>query len=259
MQDLICISHLRWDFVWQRPQHILSRLAQQYKVFFVEEPVTNTEISEPLLDIATGRGDNPVTVIRLMQPAQEDRWIGHGDPETQSTYERLLAQFFDQPGNKNRIMWLYTPMAAPFADVLKPDLLVYDVMDELSAFKGAPAALRDQDRAMLRTADVVFTGGVSMYRARLPYADNIHLFPSGVEIAHFARAASPTMPRPSDIAQMSGPIIGYFGVIDERMDMPVVSDLASSHPEWNVVMLGPVVKIDPSELPKAQVFPRLLD
>jgi UDP-galactopyranose mutase len=124
-------------------------------------------------------------------------------------------------------------------------------MDELSAFKGAPAALREQDRTMLQKADVVFTGGVSMYRARLPYANNIHLFPSGVEIAHFARAASPTMPRPSDIAQMSGPIIGYFGVIDERMDMPVVSDLASSHPEWNVVMLGPVVKIDPNELPKA--------
>jgi UDP-galactopyranose mutase len=251
MQDLICISHLRWDFVWQRPQHILSRLTKQYRVFFVEEPMTDTEASEPRLAISAGRGENTVTVIRLMQPARKDRWIGHGDPDTQSTYEDMLAQYFEQHGSEDRILWLYTPMAAPFVDALHPSLLVYDVMDELSAFKGAPAALREQDRTMLRTADVVFTGGVSMYRARLPYAKNIHLFPSGVEIAHFSRASERSMPRPQDIADLSAPIVGYFGVIDERMDMAALEALATSHPEWNIVMLGPVVKIDPSELPHA--------
>jgi UDP-galactopyranose mutase len=250
MQDLICISHLRWDFVWQRPQHILSRLAKHYRVFFVEEPMANTEIDAPRLEVMTGRGANPVTVIRLQQPAQESRWIGHSDPETQASYERLLAEYFEQHGSQERILWLYTPMAAPFAAVLKPDILVYDVMDELSAFKGAPAALREQDRSMLRTADVVFTGGVSMYRARLPHANNIHLFPSGVEIEHFAEAKNP-LALPQDIASLKGPLIGYFGVIDERMDMPVLSRLAESHPEWNIVMLGPVVKIDQTDLPQA--------
>ncbi len=251
MQDLICISHLRWDFVWQRPQHILSRLAKHYRIFFVEEPMTDTSAGKPSLAVSQGRGENPVTVIRLMQPADENRWIGHGDPQTQATYEQLLAEFFAQQGSKDCILWLYTPMAAPFVAALQPSLLVYDVMDELSAFKGAPAALREQDRTMLRTADVVFTGGVSMYRARLPYANNIHLFPSGVEIDHFARAAERTMPRPPELDTRAGPVIGYFGVIDERMDMEALEALASSHPEWNIVMLGPVVKIDPSELPQA--------
>ena len=251
MQDLICISHLRWDFVWQRPQHILSRLAKHYRIFFVEEPMTDTGAGEPRLAVSTGRGENPVTVIRLMQPAGENRWIGHGDPQTQRTYEGLLTQFLEQQGSTDRILWLYTPMAAPFVAALRPDLLVYDVMDELSAFKGAPAALREQDRAMLRTADVVFTGGVSMYRARLPYANNIHLFPSGVEIDHFARAAERTMPRPPDLGELSPPVIGYFGVIDERMDMAALEALARAHPEWNIVMLGPVVKIDPGDLPQA--------
>jgi glycosyltransferase involved in cell wall biosynthesis len=255
MQDLICISHLRWDFVWQRPQHILSRLAKHYRVFFVEEPMTDTSAGEPHLAVSRGRGESTVIVIRLMQPAGENRWIGHGDPETQGTYDRLLAEFFGQqdkqPDSKDRILWLYTPMAAPFVAALQPDLLVYDVMDELSAFKGAPAALREQDRTMLRTADVVFTGGVSMYRARLPYANNIHLFPSGVEIDHFARAAERNVPEPLELSVMTGPIIGYFGVIDERMDMAALEALATSHPEWNIVMLGPVVKIDPGELPQA--------
>jgi glycosyltransferase involved in cell wall biosynthesis len=251
MQDLICISHLRWDFVWQRPQHLLSRLAQHYRVFFVEEPVTNTEISEPRLETFPGRGEHPVTVVRLLQPAREHYWIGHNDPQTQTTYERLLADYFDAQGDNKRIVWLYTPMAAPFVAVLKPDLLIYDVMDELSAFKGAPAALRDQDRAMLKQADITFTGGVSLYRARLPYSSNIHLFPSGVEIAHFARAAAGNLQQPADIAHMAAPILGYFGVVDERMDLPLLARLAEAHPEWNIVMLGPVIKIDPTELPQA--------
>lgn len=251
MQDLICISHLRWDFVWQRPQHLLSRLARYYRVFFVEEPVTNTGISEPRLEVFQGRNEHPVTVIRLQQPAKEHHWIGHNDPQTQATYERLLSEYFDGLGSTNRIVWLYTPMAAPFVDALEPSLLIYDVMDELSAFKGAPAALREQDRAMLRQADITFTGGVSLYRARLPYANNIHLFPSGVEIAHFAQAAAGTLSRPADIANIAHPILGYFGVVDERMDLPLLARLAETHPEWNIVMLGPVIKIDPVELPQA--------
>lgn len=251
MQDLICISHLRWDFVWQRPQHLLSRLAQHYRVFFVEEPVTNTEISEPRLETFEGRGEHPVTVVRLLQPAKEHYWIGHNDPQTQATYERLLAEYFNVQGGGERIVWLYTPMAAPFVEVLQPSLLIYDVMDELSAFKGAPAALREQDRTMLGKADITFTGGVSLYRARLPYASNIHLFPSGVEIDHFARAADGKLPRPADIADLAAPILGYFGVVDERMDLPLLARLAEAHPEWNIVMLGPVIKIEPADLPQA--------
>jgi UDP-galactopyranose mutase len=251
MQDLICISHLRWDFVWQRPQHLLSRLAKDYRVFFVEEPVTNTEISEPRIEAFQGRGEHPVTVVRLQQPAREHYWIGHNDPQTQTTYERLLREYFDAQGSSDRIVWLYTPMAAPFVAALEPKLLIYDVMDELSAFKGAPAALREQDRAMLQQADITFTGGVSLYRARLPYASNIYLFPSGVEIAHFAQAAPGKLTQPADMANLAAPILGYFGVVDERMDLPLLAHLAAAHPEWNIVMLGPVIKIDPAELPQA--------
>lgn len=251
MQDLICISHLRWDFVWQRPQHLLSRLAKNYRVFFVEEPVTNTEISEPRLEVFQGRGEHPVTVVRLLHPAKEPYWIGHNDPQTQGTYEQLLAEYFDREGREERIVWLYTPMAAPFVAALKPDLLIYDVMDELSAFKGAPAALREQDRAMLKQADITFTGGVSLYRSRLPYANNIHLFPSGVEIDHFAKAAKGDLARPADMADIPAPILGYFGVVDERMDLPLLARLAEAHREWQVVMLGPVIKISPEELPQA--------
>ncbi len=253
MQDLICISHLRWDFVWQRPQQLLSRLAQQYRILFVEEPVTDTEISAPYLETYPGRtpGAEPITVARLHYPSDDHYWIGHTDERTQQSYEQLLLDYLASDEIHDPILWLYTPMAAPFVEVIQPQLLIYDVMDELSAFKGASEALKSADRQLLAQADLVFTGGVSLYRARQAYHDNIHLFPSGVDIDHFARADREKFARPADIAQLSSPVLGYFGVIDERMDLELLAHLAAAHPEWQVLMVGPVIKIDPQALPQA--------
>jgi UDP-galactopyranose mutase len=251
MQDLVCISHLRWGFVWQRPQHLLSRMTRQYRVFFVEEPMTDTEIDQPELKVYPGRTPQDVTVLCLHVPASEHFWIGHNDPRTQGEYERQLQAYFDEAGVQHPHLWLYTPMAQPFVAALQPSLLIYDVMDELSAFKGAPAELRDQDRQLLRDADVAFAGGVSLYRSRLAHAPNIHLFPSGVEIGHFAQADERHYDRPADLADVPAPILGYFGVIDERMDLELLAHLAQSHPEWQVVLIGPVVKIEPADLPQA--------
>ncbi|MEZ4869138.1 MAG: glycosyltransferase [Caldilineaceae bacterium] len=258
MHDLICISHLRWDFVWQRPQHLLSRLAQQHPLLFVEEPVTDTEIKDPYLETYPGRtpgahgdGAATVTVARLHYPSQDHYWIGYNDARTQRCYEKLLLEYLTHRGSPNPLLWLYTPMGAPFVETLQPRLLIYDVMDELSAFKGAPADLKEADRRLLQQADLVFTGGLSVYQARQPYHDNIHLFPSGIEIDHFARAATEAFARPADMAELAAPLLGYFGVIDERMDLPLLAHVAAAHPEWNLVMVGPVIKIAPDELPQA--------
>jgi UDP-galactopyranose mutase len=253
VQDLICISHLRWDFVWQRPQQLLSRLAKQYRIFFVEEPVTDTDIDKPFLESYPGRtpGAQPVTVVRMHYPSAEHYWIGHNDSRTQAAYEALLLDYMAQEEMHNPIVWLYTPMAAPFVEALHPHLLIYDVMDELSAFKGAPTELKEADRHLLGQADLVFTGGASLYRTRQPYSNNIHLFPSGVDIEHFARADREHFDKPADIADLKPPILGYFGVIDERMDLELLAYVATAHPEWNLLMLGPVIKIEAQDLPQA--------
>jgi len=252
MNDLVCICHLRWDFVWQRPQHLLSRLAQHRRVLLVEEPVTDTESSEPYLETFTGRGPHSINGVRLHFPSPEHYWIGFNGKRTQPLYERLLTEYLQKEGYTDPLLWLYTPMAAPFVDVINPALLIYDVMDELAAFKGAAAELKEKDRALLQKADVVFTGGLSLYRARAPHAKNIHLFPSGVEIDHFAQAASREhFARPADLPSGPQPILGYFGVIDERMDLPLLAQLAQTHPTWQLVLIGPIVKIDPATLPQA--------
>jgi len=252
-QDLICISHLRWDFVWQRPQQLLSRLARHYRVLFVEEPVTDTNIDKPYLETYPDHTPDaqPVTIVRLHYPSTDHYWIGHNDPRTQLDGERLLLDYMAREEIHRPVLWLYTPVAAPFVQVIQPELLIYDVMDELAAFKDAPMELKLADRQLLAQADLVFTGGASLYRARQPYHHNIHLFPSGVDIEHFARADREAFALPADIAHIASPRLGYFGVIDERMDRTLLAHLAAAHPEWNLVMLGPVIKIAPEDLPQA--------
>jgi glycosyltransferase involved in cell wall biosynthesis len=254
MYGLVCISHLRWDFVWQRPQHLLSRMAKDQNILFVEEPITSTEATAPYLEILRpDKTHTPnVTVARLIQPADTPHWIGHGDPLTQSLYSTLLNKHLAQTHCHDATLWLYTPMAMDFVEHLPHQLLVFDVMDQLSAFKGAPATLIKKDKQLLQKADIVLTGGLSLYQDKKVHNSNTYLFPSGVEVEHFAKACQRSnFSCPVELQGLNNPILGYFGVIDERMDMDLISHISQIHPDWNIVLIGPVVKIDPSDLPQA--------
>jgi glycosyltransferase involved in cell wall biosynthesis len=229
-------------------------MAQRQRVFFVEEPVASVEAKIPYFQRQMWQGENgaEVVVVRLVQPVEQARWIGHGDPLAAATYQRLLREYMQEQHVRHPILWLYTPMAQHFISALRPKLLVYDVMDQLSAFKGAPADIVDRDREVLERADVVFTGGISLYHDKRDYSYSIYPFPSGVETEHFARAASrESFDPPQDIARIQSPILGYYGVIDERMDLNLIQQIAEQQPDWNILLIGPVVKIDPQELPQA--------
>lgn len=253
MSGLVCISHLRWDFVWQRPQHLLSRIAKRYPVLFVEEPIHTAKVSEPVLEVLPGGTPN-ISVLRLLYPARHEndqRWLGHGDPETQAVYNKLLKEYLQTEGYNDPLLWLYTPMAHEFVEVLRPRLFIYDVMDQLSAFKGAPPALLEHERRMLQRADIVFTGGVSLYRDKKPFNAASHLFPSGVEVEHYQQAMHrQAFKRPADLPPADKPLLGYFGVIDERMDFELLNYVAQNRPDLNIVLVGPLAKIRREDLPQ---------
>jgi len=252
METIVCISHLRWGFVWQRPQHLLGRLAAHYRVVFIEEPVTTRE-AQPRLEVLPAANAANVTVVRMLFPATHDFWIGHGDPRTQATYEKLVTAWLTEQGIVKPRLWLYTPMAHHFLDAIPHSLFIFDAMDQLSAFVGAPPDLIDNERRVLRRADLVFAGGLSLYREKRPYNDHTHCFPSGVDIEHFAKAADRrNFPKPPELASLKDPILGYFGVIDERIDLDLIAALAKAHPDWQIAMIGPVLKIDMVKLPKVQ-------
>jgi glycosyltransferase involved in cell wall biosynthesis len=238
--DLICFSHLRWNFVFQRPQHLLTRCARERRVFFFEEPLFDAE--SPRLELT--RDPSGVTVAVPHLP-------GGLAPQAIARELRQLVDSLITGQHVTRyILWYYTPMSLAFSNHLRPVALVYDCMDELSGFAGAPAGLREAEQALLTAADVVFTGGQTLYESKRHMHPNVHPFPSSVDVAHFARARNGRRD-PSDQASVPGPRLGFFGVIDERLDIELVGAVAAARPDWHFVFVGPVVKIDPARLPRA--------
>jgi glycosyltransferase involved in cell wall biosynthesis len=237
---LVVFSHLRWDFVFQRPQHVMSRFAEQHRILFVEEPVYHP--GSAFLERFT-----PCRNVEVLRPHTPVKPAGFDDEQV-PVLAQLLAEFLQHHALRPDVAWLYTPMALPLATRLGGARIVYDCMDELSAFKNAPPQLIQRENALLQVADLVFTGGPSLYRAKRERHPAVHCFPSSVDHAHFARAR--TLPSHPAQAHVPAPRLGFFGVIDERMDFALLTALADARPDWHVVMVGPVAKVDPDGLPR---------
>ncbi|WP_313177623.1 glycosyltransferase [Massilia sp.] len=240
MQTLIVFCHLRWDFVFQRPQHLMTRLAEHYNILFIEEPV-QTEGPAHLKKTAVAPN------ITVCQPHTNVPHYGFHDDQI-PVLQGLLSDLV--PEGERPVVWFYTPMALPLLQGLDPALVVYDCMDELAAFKNPPKQLLQRESALLNIADLVFTGGPSLYEAKKNRHANAHCFSSSVDAAHFRQALDAAISHP-DQAHVAGPRLGFYGVIDERFDTGLVREMAAAHPEWQIVLVGPVVKIDPAELPRA--------
>jgi glycosyltransferase involved in cell wall biosynthesis len=243
-------SHLRWDFVWQRPQQIMSRLALRGHVLFVEEPVYLDDIPAPRLDVTL-----PLPKVHRAVPLLPGTLRGQYDASIAVIRELVRKQVaadgplggaFDRP-----VQWFYTPMPAPaMIGAFNERGIVYDCMDELSKFRFAPTELVDRERYLVANADVVFTGGYKLWQAKSRHHSNVHFFGCGVDVDHFARARSEDLPLAPELQSLGRKVMGYFGVIDERIDYDLLRKLADENSDAELVMVGPVVKVDPAELPQ---------
>jgi UDP-galactopyranose mutase len=236
---LVAFSHLRWGFVWQRPQHLLTRFAREMPVVVVEEPEYHLQGADVRV-----RHDHGVTVVTPLLPWTDER---HGFGDHVNRRISRLVEPFVRPGT-NPILWYYTPMALGAEPAtVRPRLTVYDAMDDLASFRAAPPELRRREARLLSTVDLVFAGGPTLYSQRRDMHPSVHCFPSGVEAAHFASRtkASP----PEGLADQGRPILGYYGVIDERLDLDLLAEVADLRPDWTIALIGPVAKIDEDTIP----------
>ena len=237
---VVCFSHLRWNFVFQRPQHLLSRFAKKHDVLFIEEPLFDNS-DEPKFVVTDTREGVKVAVPHLplgTDPAAIDGIVGP-----------MLSDLIEDQGIGDFVAWYYTPMMLGWSEHLDPVAVVYDCMDELSAFKNAPQELHTREAELFALADLVFTGGRSLYEAKRERHESVYCFPSSIDVKHFSRAMSVDKD-PEDQAAIGSPRIGFCGVIDERTDIGLLRTMAELRPEWQFIMLGPVVKIDPADLPR---------
>jgi UDP-galactopyranose mutase len=240
---LICFSHLRWDFVFQRPQHLMSRFAREMTVVFWEEPFEIEKRETAYLKVRQAEDFPNVRVVTPHLPQ------GLSEERREEVLKRLLDAHVASC-ERPLVTWYYTPMMLPFSRHLDASAVVYDCMDELSKFRFAPERLLDLEQELIERADLVFTGGASLYEAKKDRHSNAHCFPSSVDLKHFAKARR-QLEQPADQAELKHPRLGFYGVIDERFDIDLLREIADMRPDWSFVMVGPVVKIAEDELPRA--------
>jgi glycosyltransferase involved in cell wall biosynthesis len=247
---LIVHSHLRWDFVWQRPQQILSRFGRRHPVLFVEEPVFADDKALASLDVTT-----PCSGVHRVVPVLPTDLRSSYDAAA-TTVRALLLQLVSGRGALsgrfgNAIQWFYTPMPAPvMIGAFGERGIVYDCMDELAQFRFAPPELTQREQLLLSRADVVFTGGRQLFESKSRRHGNVHFFGCGVDAEHFSRARRAETPLAEELRELPRPVLGYFGVVDERLDYGLIANLAEHFTGSSVVFVGPTAKVDPAELPR---------
>ena len=244
---LIVLSHVRWSFVTQRPQHLLTRLARHFDVYVVEEPVFAD--AEPALMSATHQDG-----VEVLTPRTKEFASGFHDSQV-FAMQPLLAEFIASRGLNEPLVWLTTPMAWPLVADLEPRAIVYDCMDDLAASTSAPPELAARENALMAMADVVLAAGPSLHNAYRGRHANLHCLPDAVDAAHFAPDRLDGDAVENAVAAelhrgMPRPRLGFFGVVDERLDFGLVAALADLRPDWQIVMVGPVVAMDPQALPR---------
>jgi UDP-galactopyranose mutase len=239
---LLCFSHLRWDFVFQRPQHLMSRFADEMTVVFWEEPIEIGEKDTAMLRVRAAEDHPNVRIVVPHIPA------GLDEEQRDAALKRLLDAY-SAGLSRPLVAWYYTPMMLTFSRDLDATVVVFDAMDELSKFKFAPVKLLDLEQELIDRADLVFTGGSSLYEAKKDRHDSVHLFPSSVDRVHFAKARARQF-EPADQEDLNRPRLGFYGVIDERFDIELLDTIAKMRPDWSFVMVGPVVKISEEDLPR---------
>lgn len=237
MKYLLCFSHLSWNFVYQRPQHLLTRFAKQYQVFYFEEPKLGDS------DRHTVNVQDGVYIVELIISAYDDF--------TNQRIQNLILHVLREYDITEYVSWYYTPMALQFTTELRPQKVIYDSMDELSAFRFAPPQLLQLEEDLFKKADVVFSGGNSLYQAKKNRHHNIHAMPSSIDKQHFEKART-FQPDPEDQQAIGFPRMGFFGVVDERFDIELLRNVSANRPDWQFVIIGPVVKINPDDLPRAE-------
>lgn len=244
---IIVHCHLRWDFVWQRPQQIFSRLARQHRVLFIEDPVIAE--GEPRLDVS----EPYPNVVRIV-PQIPQHLAVNADRDAEIFLPQIRAALREHPllaGQfENAVQWFYSPMPGPgYMGRFGSAGVVYDCMDELANFRFAPPDIAERERFVMSKAGVVFTGGYQLFESKSKHHGNVHFYGCGVDVEHYGSARASGTRVPDAVATLPGPVFGYFGVIDERLDYDLIAALAERFPQASIVMAGPFAKINPDDLP----------
>jgi len=247
-KTIICFSHLTWDRnLFQRPQQLMLRFSKRFNVLYV----SGYSCRQFFIDLFRRKKthsyhvtDNLAVYSPFALPPIK-KYSSITIRLNKILLSFLVKRRLKKLKFKDPILWIYHPRYIDAIGKFKEELIIYDCMDDftslLSDYEDRERNIKDE-RALLKKADMVFAGGYSIAELKRDSREHIHVFPSAVEIYHFKKARSDNLEMPDDITDIPHPILGYWGAIDERVDHELLKRLAMKHPEWSIVLLGPIVR-----------------
>ena len=237
---IVFISTHPFAGLWQRPQQIAVRLAKSYSILYFWPRYAS--------DLARRRGNSQqvepesALSVRLVSPLllPFERAIPAACRTNLGTVKSIISHRLWAEGFATApILWFYAPRFAPLLDSLEHSAVVYDIMDEHSAFSFARRDMRELEARLLRDADLVFAGTNTLAERKREFAPQVRYLPCGVEFEHFSAAAAKNLHVPPVLSGVSGPVIGYFGAVDDRLDFDMLLAAAMRHPDWTILLAGP--------------------
>lgn len=229
--DLLVFAHTRWDFVFQRPQHLMSRFAKYRRVYYFEEPIFGMTDQPRLHMRETSEGVHVYVPYLPKITKSEDIEAALRDLVNELIFEEAISEYS---------CWFYSPMAWSFTNHLKPAAVIFDWMEELLPMTEFEAQLAEK-------ADLVFTDGQSLFEEKRKFFSNLHFFPSSIDYAHFAQGRMQLV-EPDDQINIPHPRLGFCGVLDGNLDAELIGYIADQYPDWQLVVIGPLVKVEAETL-----------
>lgn len=252
-RTILCLSHLRWDTkLFQRPQQLMLRLSRKFNVLYVQGP-SFLQLARDLFSRGKNCEIHSKGRLVVYSPFALPTCFRKFSPSVRMN-ERLLPIFLKRKMKslhfEHPILWIYHPWYAHLLGRLSAELTVYDCMDDFVALSAPWERERivKGEEALLRRAHLVFAGGHSMAGRKRGVREDIRVFPSAVEVDHFRRALREDTKLPGDVKDIPRPILGYWGAIDARLDHSLLEGLGRKHPDWSIVLVGPIVTVSPKEL-----------
>ncbi len=257
-QDIICISSVDWEPIWTRKQQVMSRLPTSNRILYVEPPIS---LLSPFKDPSCWKKwktwseglrkwreniylYSPPVILPFGSVYRTINWLN------QSWLLPFLRAAVRKLNFQDPILWTYLPNTADLVGKLGEKLVIYDCVDEHSAYTGfRPATVASLEKKLLQKADIVFVTAKGLYQAKKPYCKEIHLIPNAADVAHFRRALDPATPVAPELKNLPRPVVGFIGVIQDWIDTDLIAELAKRKPSWSFVLVGPAAPgIDLSKL-----------
>ena len=156
----------------------------------------------------------------------------------------ILRAQIKRLGFRAPVLWTYAPHSADFVGKLGEQAAVYECVDDFTAAKGliSARAIGRLEQRLIRAVDLLIVTHPKLYEAKAKVARRAVVVPNGVDAEHLARAADPDLPVAEALAHVKHPVLGYLGAVNYWIDTPLLARLARAHPDWTLVMVGPVVR-----------------